>query len=190
MQPIGCYLVALMQPIGYPKKGGKIVSQKKNAPFIRLRRQQIDRQLTKVIPYLREFKRPAVGWIKEIRGALGMTSAQLAKRLGVSRQMLQKIEAGELSGAVTLSTLQRAAEALGFRVSYVLLPLETAKKGSTQPLEELVNQQAYEAAKRIITRVSISMELEQQKVSETVQERQIRALAEDMIKSADSKIWE
>ena len=166
------------------------MSQKKNAPFIRLRRQQIDRQLAKVIPCLSKFKKPAVGWLKELRVALGMTSAQLARRLGVSRQMLQKIEVGELSGAISLSTLQRAAEALGFRVSYVLVPLETAKKGLAQPLAELVRQRAYEAAKRIITRVSISMELEQQKVSETVQERQIRALAEDMIKSADSKIWE
>ena len=166
------------------------MSQKKNAPFIRLRRQQIDRQLAKVIPYLSRFKKPAVGWLKELRQALGMTSAQLAKRLGVSRQMLQKIEAGEVSGAISLSTLRRAAEAMGFGVSYVLVPLETTKKGSAQPLEELVYQRAYEAAKRIITRVSISMELEQQKVSETVLDRQIHALAEDMIKSADSKIWE
>ena len=47
--------------------------------------------------------------------ALGMTTAQYGKRLGVSQPRIVELEKSEQEGGVTLNTLQRAAEALGCR---------------------------------------------------------------------------
>ncbi|KRP85840.1 hypothetical protein AOQ72_04145 [Bradyrhizobium yuanmingense] len=67
-------------------------------------------------------QRPPKGWIRAIRDALGMTTAQYAKRLGVSQPRIVELERSEQGGSVTLNTLQRAAEALGCRLVYVLVP--------------------------------------------------------------------
>src|ERR1700730_5919753 len=79
-------------------------------------------QRFKVLRPLAWNPRPSKGWIRAIRDALGMTSAQLAHRLGVSQPRIIELEKSEASGTVTLNTLQRAAEALGCRLVYALVP--------------------------------------------------------------------
>src|SRR4051812_40421450 len=78
--------------------------------------------------------RPPKGWLRAIRDALGMTTAQLARRLGVSQPRIVELEQSEVGGTVTLNTLQRAAEALGCRLVYVLVP--------ERPLAEVVQERA------------------------------------------------
>ncbi|MBV8446883.1 MAG: mobile mystery protein A, partial [Hyphomicrobiales bacterium] len=65
---------------------------------------------------------PPRGWIRAIRDALGMTTVQLARRLGVSQPRITELEKSELSGSISLRSLRRAAEALGCQVVYVLVP--------------------------------------------------------------------
>jgi len=65
---------------------------------------------------------PPVGWIRVIRDAIGMTAAQLGKRLGVSQQRALVIEQAEISGGITLSSLARAADALDCELLYAIVP--------------------------------------------------------------------
>ena len=51
-----------------------------------------------------------------------MTSGQLAKRLGVQQPRVIELERGEVSGNITVRSLERAAEALGCELVYVLVP--------------------------------------------------------------------
>lgn len=63
-----------------------------------------------------------------------MTGAQMGRRLGISQPSVAGLERAEVAGAITLNTLQRAAEALGCRVVYALVP--------DRPLSESVLERA------------------------------------------------
>lgn len=98
---------------------------------------------------------PRSGWIRAIRDALGMSTSELAQRMGVSKSRIGQIEQGERDRTITLETLERAADALGCRVEYVLVP--------RQPLDELVWAQAMAKASAEIGAVDHTMELEDQR---------------------------
>src|SRR5665647_1795046 len=83
--------------------------------------------------------RPAAGWVRALRDALGMTAQDLAARMGVSRVAVNKLEASEQAGTVQLDTLARAADALGCDLVYALVP--------RVPLEEQVRRQAEAVAR-------------------------------------------
>ena len=102
-------------------------------------------------------QRPAKGWLRAIRDALGMTTQQYARRLGVSQPRIVELEQSEVSGNVTLQTLERAAEALGCRLVYVLLP--------ERPLAEVVQERADLLADRQLASVQHTMQLEDQAVT-------------------------
>ncbi|HZZ37352.1 MAG TPA: helix-turn-helix domain-containing protein, partial [Caulobacteraceae bacterium] len=53
--------------------------------------------------------RPPKGWLRAVRDALGMTTKQLARRLGVSQPRVVALEKGEVDESVTLTSLRRAA---------------------------------------------------------------------------------
>src|ERR1700689_1399722 len=59
---------------------------------------------------------PPEGWMRTVRKALGMSGAQLAKKMGVTRARVAQAEHAELSGGATLKTMQTAAKAKGCRV--------------------------------------------------------------------------
>ena len=65
---------------------------------------------------------PKQGWIAEIRKALQMTTAQLAKRLGVPQSNVSIFEKAERNKKITLQSLERAAEALDCTLHYYLIP--------------------------------------------------------------------
>lgn len=82
-------------------------------------RRQLDKHLSQE-PYADVFARPPRGWIKAIREALGMTTKQLAQRLGVVQSRIVAIEKAEVSGSITLDSLERAAHAPDCRLVYTL----------------------------------------------------------------------
>src|SRR6185312_67253 len=100
------------------------------------------------------FKQPVRGWIKAIREALGMTTAQLARRIGVKQPTLVNIEQSEAKGTVQLATLRRVAEAMNCKLVYALVPNE--------PLESIVRQQARKVVARRLKSVEHTMRLEDQ----------------------------
>ena len=77
---------------------------------------------------------PVRGWAKAVREALGMTTAQLAKRLGVKQPSVVAIEQSEAKGTVELATLRRVAEALDCTLVYAFVP--------NKPLEAMVRDRA------------------------------------------------
>ncbi len=85
-----------------------------------------------------------------------MSSAQLAKRLGVKQPTVIALEQSELKGSVELATLRRAAEALDCTVVYALVP--------NQPLEKMVRDRARQVSGARRAAVEHSMLLEDQAV--------------------------
>ena len=105
----------------------------------------------------RRYTAPVRGWIKAVRKALGMTTAQLAKRLGIKQPSLVAIEQSEAKGTIELATLRRVAEALDCTLVYALVP--------NKPLETMVRDHARLFARRRRGPVEHSMLLENQAVA-------------------------
>jgi predicted DNA-binding mobile mystery protein A len=70
-----------------------------------------------------------------MRDALGMSSYQLARRMGFSPTRVRQFEREEVVGSIRLSVLRRAADALNCQLCYAFVPEE--------PLEDMVLRQAY-----------------------------------------------
>lgn len=143
------------------------------------------RQLDKRLNPLRNseaFTRPPRGWIKAIREALGMTTAQLGKRLGVSQPRAVNIENAETKGSITLDSLERAAHALDCRLVYTLVP--------RQPLDELVSERAARLAKKRMESTRHSMALEAQGVEAADEAEQLKRMIDRLLEKAGSEIWE
>jgi predicted DNA-binding mobile mystery protein A len=87
-------------------------------------------QRAKITTESRDFPRmkaeamPRVGWVREIRTALGLSQSQLAARAGVSRATVQQMERAEAERRVTLGSLDKLAAAMGCRVALAIVPRE------------------------------------------------------------------
>ena len=125
---------------------------------------------------------PNSGWIRTIRESLGMTQAQLAKRLGITRQGLDGLERGEVSGKITLESLRRLAEALNSRVVYMVVP-DTS-------LTEMRRSRATKLAETQLKRVSHSMKLEAQGVKQGEAKRQLARLVDEILSENPRKLWD
>ena len=142
------------------------------------------RQLDKRLNSLRNqdgLARPPRGWIKAIREALGMTTAQLGKRLGVSQPRAVAIEKAEATNAITLETLERAARALDCELVYALVP--------RKPLEALAEERATKVARKRMQSTRHTMALEAQSVDASAEEEQIKALARKLLEGSGSALW-
>lgn len=76
---------------------------------------------------LSDSQNPSEGWIVVMRKALGMSGAQLARRMGISRAAISQREKSEPDGSVTLKQMQLTAEALGCRFIYAIVPDKDVK---------------------------------------------------------------
>jgi predicted DNA-binding mobile mystery protein A len=100
------------------------------------RRRAVDLLLADLAGHVRD--PPPGGWLKVVREAIGMSSYQLAKRMGLSPTRVRQLEPAEVEGTIRLSTLQRAAHALNCKLFYVLVPNES--------LDDMVHRQAFQRA--------------------------------------------
>lgn len=144
-----------------------------------LARWALDQQLQP----LREMEpliRPERGWIRAIREAVGMTTGQFAKRLGVAQPRVAALERAEANEVVTLKSLRQAAEALDCVLVYALVP-----KAS---LENVVKDRARIVADQQLARTDQTMRLENQGVSRTRMERAREDLAEELLRN-DRRLW-
>jgi predicted DNA-binding mobile mystery protein A len=143
----------------------------KNSRISTQSRQNLEPRFEGMRPVTR-FKPPVRGWIKAIREALGMSSAQLAKRLKIKQPTVVAMEQSEMKGTIQLATLRRIAEAMNCTLVYALVP--------NDPLETIVREQARKVAKRRLQSVEHSMLLEDQSVPAKDFAERIDALARDM----------
>jgi predicted DNA-binding mobile mystery protein A len=115
---------------------------------------QLDRRLE---PYraARKVLPPAKGWIRAIRQALGVSSGELARRLGTSRQLPLQLEKAEAEDRITLKSLRAMAHALDCELVYALVP-------RADTLHALAEDRARAEAKQRVLGVEHSMALENQ----------------------------
>lgn len=89
-------------------------------------RQIIFSDLQKRLPTLaaaqKQAVRPAGGWLRAVRQALGLAQVDVAKNTGVTKQAYAQFERGETRGTLSLGSLQRAAEAMDCELVYYLVP--------------------------------------------------------------------
>src|ERR1017187_6936977 len=102
-------------------------------------RAHLDQRFHELGPATR-YTSPVRGWIKAIREALGMSTAQLAKRLGVKQPSVVAIEQSEAKGTIELATWRRGAEALDCTLVYAFVP--------KKPLELIIRDRARAFARR------------------------------------------
>lgn len=143
-------------------------------------RRHLDARLSKIS--IDSMKQPPKGWIRAIRDALGMTTTQLAKRLGVAHPRITAIEKEETLGNLKLSTLERAADALGCELVYALVP--------RQGLESMAKVQAFKKAKALMQNAEYTMQLEAQSSSREDDVRQLETLVQELLKGSQARLWD
>jgi len=131
---------------------------------------------------LRVSQRPAKGWLRAIREALGMSGRQFAQRLGVSPPWITNLEQKELTGSVTIKTMRQAAEAMDCVFIYALLPRET--------LSATLRKRAETLARKRMANVSHSMLLEGQQLSELEQKKALESEIEALIRDMPKELWD
>lgn len=144
-------------------------------------RRNLDKRLN-TLRHSEAVSRPPRGWIRAIREALGMTTSQLAKRLGVVQSRVTAIEKAEAKQTLTLASLEKAAHALDCRLVYALVPGE--------PLEERVEGRARLKARKRLESTSHSMVLEAQGVAEADEQQQLKRMVQRLLDKAGSELWE
>jgi predicted DNA-binding mobile mystery protein A len=125
---------------------------------------------------------PSEGWIATTRKALGMSAAQLGRRLGVTRARISQAELAEPSGGVTLKTMQAAAQAMGCRFVYAIVPNEGR-------VEDAIAARAHEKARAIVARARVHMALERQSLPEAKNRNEVERIAGEFIRAMPRDLW-
>ena len=112
---------------------------------------------------------PPRGWIRAVRDALGMSSTELAARMGISQSGIPALERAEVDGSLKLDRLRRAAAALDCDLVYALVPRTS--------LEESVQRRAHTKAAAYLARVDHTMMLEDQRVADDAADRMLAEVA-------------
>jgi predicted DNA-binding mobile mystery protein A len=144
--------------------------------------QQLDKRFEGLRPFVQGAARPPRGWIRAIREAMGMTTGQFAKRMRVHQPRVIELEKGEATGKITVHSLERAAEALGCRVVYVLVP--------ERPLSETMRRQAERVADRQIAAVEQTMLLEAQVATDKAARQESRERLVDQLLQKPARLWD
>jgi len=128
-----------------------------------------------------QFSMPPEGWVRTVRKALCLSGEQLAKRVGVTRAQVFKTEKAEVSGNVTIKTLQSMAEAMNCRFVYAIVPLGT--------IEDLIVHQAKKKALKLVQKTNVHMALESQSLTLEQIDYEIDRLTQQLIERMPSDFW-
>jgi len=139
-------------------------------------RASLDARLAPLGPAQR-YRAPHSGWVRAIRDALGMSAADLGRRMRITGPAVSALERSERDGTAGLNTLRRAAEAMDCTFVYAFIP--------NHGLDETVHRQAIEVARGQLVHVRNTMALEDQAV--VVDEGLIQAQANLLLQTG--RIW-
>lgn len=145
----------------------------------------IREQLQKTVDRLdsiRSVRQPVRGWLRSVREALGMSSKQLAERLGVSGPRITSLEKSEQSGSATIKTMRQAAEALDCVFVYAVIPREN--------FTATIYDQAKTLARRRMNNVTHSMLLEAQQLSDSDQQKALETEVEKIMQTMPKELWD
>lgn len=125
---------------------------------------------------------PPNGWIKAIREALGMTTRQLAARMGAAPSRVTTIEKAEVTGSTTIKTLREAAEAMNCTLVYAIVPTST--------LDDILRDQAAKKADVELARHHHTMRLENQAMDKRDLAAERERLVSDMLAGSLRRVWD
>lgn len=146
----------------------------------KLIRQQLDTKLSQ-FKSLASTKADS-GWIKLIREALDMTTTQLSKRVGIDQSRITRLENAETEGDLKLSSLKKIAEGLDMQFVYAFVPKTN--------LEDMVQDQAKKIAKKRMQKVSHTMRLEDQELSEAEKAKTMEDLVQKILIEEPKDFWD
>jgi predicted DNA-binding mobile mystery protein A len=118
--------------------------------------------------------------LKGYREALGMTQAQLAKRLQVGQAVISRIE--EDAASSSLKTIIKIAGVLECDFLGALV--------SSHSVEEKVRRQAEKVSKKVIARTYANMAMEKQAPSGQAYADQLERLIEELSAKPGPELWE
>jgi predicted DNA-binding mobile mystery protein A len=117
---------------------------------------------------------PVSGWVRAVRRALGMSTFDLARRIGLSDSRVKQLEQAEAAGSIRLSQLRRLAGALNCEFHYVILPRES--------LEKMVRRQArLKAAEKIASTGPLDCQGDDSTLVIEAMSEEFQALVHDLI---------
>ncbi len=146
----------------------------------KLLREQLDNKLSK----LKEFSiqgLTSIGWIKTIREALGMTSKDLASKVGVNQSRIIHMEQAEADGNIKISTMKKIADALDMDFVYAIVPRTS--------LNDMVRDQARLLALKKMERLDHTMRLEMQELSSEEKERALKDMIDKILFDELKDLW-
>jgi predicted DNA-binding mobile mystery protein A len=106
-----------------------------------------------------------------------MSTAQLAKRLGISQPSVVLLEQSEAKGTIELATLRRAAEALDCTLVYAVVP--------NKPLETTLRERARAFLRHRRGPIEHSMSLEDQ----TVTAKDAEARLDEIVRDTNPRLF-
>lgn len=142
---------------------------------------QLDRTFEALRP-LQTLSRPAKGWVRAVRDALGMSGRQLAERLGLTKGRISAIEQDEVAGNVTLKTMQRVAEGMDCVFVYAIVPRTS--------LRDIVRARAEHVANARLKRTTQTMLLENQALSRIEERNAWEAEVERLMQTLPRSFWD
>ena len=124
---------------------------------------------------------PSEGWLRSTRKALGMSGAQLARRIGITRGAISNVEKAELDGGVTIKTMQQMAAAMKCNFVYAIVPEED--------IEKIIGRRAQERAHELVKRASVHMAFENQSLSKELLKAEITRVGKELLEKRTSELW-
>jgi predicted DNA-binding mobile mystery protein A len=126
---------------------------------------------------------PSSGWVYSIRQSLGMSMRQLGGKMGITPQSIKEIEEREKNETISIKVLRQFGKSMELRLIYGFIP----KNGS---LESIIEERAYELAKEIVSRASITMKLEGQENTSRRIQKAIKEKAYEIKVQMPKYIWD
>ena len=148
---------------------------------LKIVREQLDSKLSP-LRELAAFGMPKQGWIRTIREALGMSSTHLGKKAKLDQSRISRLENAEKDGNLKVSSLQKIAKALGMKFVYGFVPVA--------PLEEVVHKQAEKIILKRMTRLDMTMRLEQQGLSDVEKKKAYQDMVEKLLMEHPKDLWD
>jgi len=129
-----------------------------------------------------DLMRPPHGWLRAIRDALGMTTRQLAQRMGKVQSAIVDLEKSEARETVSLAKLREAAAAMDCTLVYALVP--------NRPIDEILRARAEEMAELQLARASHTMALENQGLDQPALADERERLVDELLRGSITRLWD
>lgn len=146
----------------------------------KLIREQLDSKLEK-LKILYSGLLPTTGWIRVIREALGMTTADLAKRVKLDQSRITRLENAEIDGDLKISSMKKIAQGLNMKFVYGFIPEDS--------LEQIVQDQARKIAQKKLMKVDHTMRLEDQELNQIDKEKSLEDLIQKILLNDMKGLW-